>query len=81
MIEIHEPELEALIQDRMASGNFASVEDVVRSALEGLPIQPRKDELDEPRGGLVRVCALVRGLGDDVEFSRDRSFDRPVELF
>jgi hypothetical protein len=28
----------------------------------------------------VEVCAMVRGLTDDVDFSRNRSTDRPVEL-
>lgn len=29
---------------------------------------------------LVEVCAMVRGLTDDVDFSRDKSPDRPVDL-
>jgi len=34
----------------------------------------------EGRKGLVEVCAMVRGLTDDVDFSRSPSTDRPVEL-
>ncbi len=33
-IEIHRPELEALIQERMSSGVFESVEDVLMQALK-----------------------------------------------
>ena len=33
-IEIHRPELEALIQERMKSGAFQSVEDVLMQALK-----------------------------------------------
>ncbi len=34
----------------------------------------------EGRKSLVEVCAMVRGLTDDVDFSRNPSTDRPVEL-
>ena len=36
-IEIHRPELEALIQERMKSGVFESVEDVLMQALKSAP--------------------------------------------
>jgi hypothetical protein len=36
-IEIHRPELEALIQERMKSGIFQSVEDVLLLALKSAP--------------------------------------------
>jgi hypothetical protein len=36
-IEIHEPELEALIQERMKSGHFQSVEEVLIQALKAAP--------------------------------------------
>lgn len=36
-IEIHEPELEAMIQQRIDSGAFQSVEDVLMQALKSLP--------------------------------------------
>ena len=29
---------------------------------------------------LVEICAMVRGLTDDVDFSRDPSIGRPVDL-
>jgi hypothetical protein len=34
----------------------------------------------EGRKSLVEVCAMVRGLTDDVDFSRNPSTDRPVAL-
>jgi hypothetical protein len=34
----------------------------------------------EGRRSLVEVCAMVRGLTEDVDFSRNPSTDRPVEL-
>jgi hypothetical protein len=37
MIEIHKPELEALIMERMKTGAFHSVEDALMQALEASP--------------------------------------------
>jgi hypothetical protein len=34
----------------------------------------------EGNKSLVEVCAMVRGLTDDVDFSRDPSTGRPVDL-
>jgi hypothetical protein len=36
-IEIHQPEFEALIEERMQTGAFASVEDVLLQALKASP--------------------------------------------
>lgn len=41
-IEIQRPELEALIFDRMQSGAFASVEDVLLQALKASPVPSRE---------------------------------------
>jgi hypothetical protein len=46
MIEIQRPELEALIQERMMSGAFQSVEDVLLQALKFAPLPGKQD----PRG-------------------------------
>jgi len=81
-IEIHCPELEALIRERIDSGAFQSAEDVVMEAL-------RSSTAPEPlhrRTGqeLIDACAKVRGLLTDEEvdtlFSRTQSFSRPVDL-
>ena len=37
IIEIHKPELENIIRERMASGEFQNVEDVLMQAFESLP--------------------------------------------
>jgi len=34
----------------------------------------------EGRKSLVEVCAMVRGLADDVDFGRDPSPGRPIDL-
>ena len=42
-IEIHKPELEALIRERMKSGAFQNVEDVLMQALKSSPLPAEKD--------------------------------------
>ncbi len=74
-IEIHQPELEALISQQLASGRFQDVEAVLLHELRSTPI-PKP----APNRSLVEVCAMVRGLMDDVDFSRNPSTDRTLEL-
>jgi hypothetical protein len=81
-IEIHRPELEALIRERMNSGGFHDVEDVIMQALRSAPAA----EPPHRRTGqeLIDLCAKVRGLLTDEEvdtlFSRTHSFSRPVDF-
>ena len=42
-IEIQRPELEALIRERMKSGAFQNVEDVLMQALKAAPVPAEKD--------------------------------------
>jgi hypothetical protein len=42
-IEIHNPELEALIQERMKRGLFQKIEDVLIQALKSAPLPARQD--------------------------------------
>ena len=39
MIEIHEPEIEALIQRRLSAGGFGNVEEVLLQALQDAPLR------------------------------------------
>jgi hypothetical protein len=39
-IEIHNPEVEALIMERMRNGGFQNVEDVLMQALKTSPLSP-----------------------------------------
>ena len=78
-IEIHQPELEALIRQRMASGHFQSVEDLLWQSLErssGGQAHPL------PQESLEEMFARARGLFQDEEldFRRDPSPGRSVEL-
>jgi hypothetical protein len=64
-IEIHNPELEALIRERMNSGEFHNVENVIMQALRSAVVA----EPPPLRTGqeLIDLCAKVRGLLTDEE--------------
>ena len=64
-IEIHRPELEALIRERMKIGGFQNVEDVLMQALESSPPAAEKDAgfSDEtPAAYKCRPCRSDAGL-------------------
>jgi hypothetical protein len=76
-IEIRQPELEALILQRLKAGQFQSVEDVLLDAL-------RSSAPETPPGRgrktLKDVVAAGRGLAVDLDISRDASAGRELEL-
>jgi len=67
-IDIQQPELEALIRLRMETGRFKSVEDVL---LDALRPSSSAETQPTPERNLVEVCAMVSGLSDGLDFSRD----------
>ena len=83
-IEIHRPELEALIRQQMASGAFRNVDELLAKALGALdePVSagPRNCEAQS----LVDLSEPVRGLLSDEEvdtlFRRTPSASRPLDL-
>jgi hypothetical protein len=76
-IEITQPETEALIEQRMATGAFRDVEDALLQALKAAPPpEPARPVVQKERS-LVEVCAMVRGLADGLDFSRNPSTSRP----
>jgi hypothetical protein len=81
-IEIHQREVEALIQRRMAAENFDSVEDVLRYALETAPTRnPNVQDIEET--GASIVAAMQRMPFKDVNIEPERLFMRvsdPVEF-
>jgi len=82
-IDIHRPELEAFINERLQSGAYETAEDVIWQAL-------RSSESSTPpsgtsnTGNLVELFEPVRGLLSDEEadtlFRRNPSTGRPVDL-
>jgi hypothetical protein len=76
-IQITRPEVEALINQRLRSGAFKDAEDVILQALKSCPPPPLEPQ---PGRSLVEVFEAVRGMADDLDFSRNPSTGRPVDL-
>ena len=83
-IEIHQPELEALIRQQMASGAFRNMDELLTKALSAL----KEPVLAGPRSSEARnfvdLAEPVRGLLSDEEvdtlFCRTLSVSRPLDL-
>ena len=80
-IEITRPEVEALIESRLRTGAFANPEDVIFDALRSPEPTAKSTAAGALTGrNLVEVCAMVQGLADDLDVSRNQSGARPVDL-
>jgi len=79
-IQINRPEVEALINQRLQTGAFKDAEDVVLQALQALPAAkgatPSHDA--PPEKDIVELFAALRGL--NLDFGRNSSPGRPVDL-
>jgi hypothetical protein len=80
-IEIHRPELEALIRERMSSGAFHDVEDVAlrSSPVAQAPAAP-PSQRPEGRKSLAQLFAESPFKGVDIDFERDPDYGRDVPL-
>jgi hypothetical protein len=76
-IQITKPEVEALINQRLESGAFKNAEDVILQALQSSP-PPAPEK--RPNKSLEELFKSIRGLADDLDFSRNPSTGRPVDL-
>ena len=76
-IQITKPELEALINHRLQSGVFKDAEDVIMQALQS-SAPPPVPQSDVPAKDIEELFAPLRGL--NLDFSRNPSIGRPVEL-
>jgi len=84
-IEIHKPELEALIRDWMKTGAFPTVEDALMQALKSLPL-PAEQEAGASNGTRLTGADLVAAMQAspykevDLEPTRDRLSVRDVDF-
>ena len=72
-IEIHRPELEALIMDRMKAGAFQTVEEVIMQALKTAP--PAPPSVGQPRAdrtGADLIAALQSSPYREIEIEPAR---------
>jgi hypothetical protein len=79
IIEIHKPELETLIRERMASGEFQNVEDVLIQALKSAPADrhPAPPKTKKPFGQFLLESPL-RDSG--LKLERQKDYPRPIDL-
>ena len=71
-IEIHRPELEALIMQRMKSGGFQSVEDALMHALETAPVHETRPAAVQKRTGADLIAAIQRSPYRELEIEPER---------
>jgi len=72
-IEIHRPELEALIIERMRMGGFLNVEDVLMQALKAQPVTDAKPAIAaENRTGADLIAAMQSSPYREIEIEPAR---------
>jgi hypothetical protein len=76
-IEIHRPELEALIMDRMKAGAFQTVEEVIMQALKTAPPPPAVVRPRGDRTGADLIAALQSSPYREIEIEPAR-YSLPV---
>jgi len=80
-IEIHEPELENLIRERMATGGFQNVEDVLMHALKSSPVSERPPTLArKPKKNLAQFLLESPLRDSGLKLERQRDYPRPIDL-
>lgn len=83
-LEILEPQLVQRVRAQMESGKFRNVDEFVGQALDALE---EKDAIKAPselaalrRKNFIELCDPVRGLAEDIDFSRNPSIARPLDV-
>ncbi|MGA3039191.1 MAG: hypothetical protein ABSF54_00220 [Bryobacteraceae bacterium] len=85
-IEIHNPELEQRVREQIQRGQFHNVDDLLEKALDALEekeaaVAPLAHyERPAGRKSLVELFAESPLKGLDLDFSRNKSGARPVDL-
>jgi hypothetical protein len=77
-IEIHKPELEALIRQRMESNSFQSVEDILIEALKSAPAPPITPS--KARRNLADILGEPPFAGSNLDLERQRDYPRSLDL-
>jgi hypothetical protein len=77
-IEIHKPELEALIRQRLESGVFQSVEDILIEALKSTPAPSARPP--KTRRNLADVLSEPPFAGSNLDLERQKDYPRSLDL-
>jgi hypothetical protein len=78
IIEIHTPELEDLIRNRMASGEYQNVEEVLMEALKSAPLATQLAPKPKKRLGQFLLESPLRN--SELNLERKKDYPRSVEL-
>ncbi len=78
-IQISQPELKALIQERLETGAFQNVEEVLLQALRASALEG-KAALPSNAKNLVELFAASPFAGLDMDFERDSDTGREIKL-
>lgn len=77
-IEIHKPELEALIRERMGSGAFCDIEDALIEALKSTSEKPARAAT--VRRNLADVLGEPPFAGSGLNLERQEDYPRSLDL-
>ena len=80
-LEIHKPELVQRVTAHIQTGHFHNVDEVIEKTLDALDgAKPSPVEVAAlRRKNFVELCEPVRGLSEDIEFTRNPSIARPLD--
>lgn len=79
-IEIHQPRLEALIQQRMASGRFESIEDLLLHTFDATDEKDQEIKTEATKENLSQFLRNSPLWGSELTVERQKDLPRPVEL-
>jgi len=79
-VEIHQPEIEALIQQRIASGAFQDVEEVLLYALKSAPFPASKAPSSRTGADIVAAMQAMPFKETEFDFSRPHMPVRYINL-
>jgi hypothetical protein len=74
------PEDEKLIREKLRTGVFRSVEEVIHRALVSLPTPETPPQPARPRRNLVDVLSKPPFAGSELNLERIRDYPRPLDL-
>ncbi len=72
MIEVNNPEIEALIQQRLVDGGFKDVDAVLEQALTDAPLPANSCSSKSPRTGAELLAALMNSPFKEVNLEPER---------
>ncbi len=80
IMEIHKPELESIIRERMASGKFQNVEDILMQALQASPADDKPQAPRKPKQSLGQFLLESPLRESGLKMERQRDYPRLVKL-